>query len=199
MTKPKIFVDVDGCLVDFATSYLSVLLMQTGRYHSHAQVTDFDFTKCVASPAEDDAVWRHIDRTPGFVTRLQPMDGAITALAELRTLGTVRALTAPHLGPTWMHERSRWLLSAGFTKREIIFCSDKPLVPGDVFIEDRKDTCEAWQEAHPDSLAILFDQPHNQGASPCIRARGWPEAVAMVRARLASAHGAAYCARSAVT
>jgi 5'(3')-deoxyribonucleotidase len=177
----NIWVDCDGVMADFVGLYLSILNYHTGRDHVHEHVTCFDFASCVASTDEDERVWRHIDAHPGLVRGLEFIAGAKEALDELRKLGTVRCLTSPHLGPTWMPERARWLQAAGFTKKQIVFCSDKALVPGDVFIEDNKDTCEAWQAAHPGGLAILFDAPHNQGPTTCIRALGWASVLGVLR------------------
>ncbi len=180
----KIWVDCDGVLANFCDAYLSILTEVTGRAHEWAHVTHFDFAKCIASEAEDELVWRTIDKRPGFVRSLRWVPGAHVGLAELRTLETfgaqVRCLTSPHIGPHWMHERAQWLLNRGFKKKEIVFCADKPLVHGDVLIEDNLETANAWQSAHRNGVAILLDAPYNRGETRGHRAKDWNEIVRIV-------------------
>jgi 5'(3')-deoxyribonucleotidase len=180
----NIWVDCDGVLSDFVGLYLSILNAHTGRAHVHSDVTSWFMRECVASKAEDDFVWRHIDATPGLVGSMGLVDGAREALDTLRTLGTVRCLTAPHFGPTWMPERAQWLLRLGFTRKQVVFATDKALVPGDVLIDDKMDHCEEWQAAHPRGLAILFDTARNHGPTTVARAHGWDAALELVRKQL---------------
>lgn len=177
----RIFTDVDGVLADLVTPYLGLLNMLTGRRHSYADVTDFSFSKCVATPEEDAAVWALIDRSPGFVRMMAWHDGAKDGLEKLRTTGTVKALTAPHFGPLWMPERAHWLLGRGFTKKQVIFCSDKQDVPGDVLVEDCLQNAQEWQTAHPSGIAILLDSPYNQGRTDAIRVNDWGGAHVVIR------------------
>jgi 5'(3')-deoxyribonucleotidase len=179
----KIWVDVDGVCANFTALYLSLLNQRFGRMRVFEEVTKFDFSACVSNKDEDRWIWQHIDATPGLVYQLDDLPGARDGLAALRTLGKVRALTSPTFGPTWMPERARWLLDRGFAKADIVFCSDKALVPGDVLIDDRLETCIEWQAAHPNGTAIVFDAPYNQGdLQGCTRCRGWIEVVECVAA-----------------
>lgn len=182
--KPDIWVDCDGVLADFQSLYLR-LLRQSGKDRTRADVTDYDFTRCVATREEDRAIWETIDATPGLVYNLGWVEGAHAGLRALREIGHVRCLTSPHLGPTWMHERARWLIErAGFRKDEIVFCSNKPLVHGDFLIEDHLETANAWQLHHPNSTAILLDAPYNQGATLGFRKFGWHEIAQSIAAYL---------------
>jgi 5'(3')-deoxyribonucleotidase len=113
--------------------------------------------------------------------------GSELALAVLRTLGPVGCLTSPHIGPHWVFERHNWLRARGFKKDEIVFASDKTHVPGVVLVDDKLDNLEQWQAAHPRGVAILFDQPWNQGHTTVLRAHGWAEVVYAVRAAVARA------------
>jgi 5'(3')-deoxyribonucleotidase len=177
-----IWVDCDGVLANFATAYLTILAEVSGRWHSWDEVTSFDFTQCVSSEAEDELVWRAVDSRPGLVRSLRWMPGAHVGLSELREVGQVRCLTAPHIGPHWMYERAQWLMNRGFRKKEIVFCSDKPLVPGDVLVEDNLATADRWQDAHPNGTAVLLDAPYNQGPTNARRARNWSHVVEIVKA-----------------
>lgn len=182
----KVWIDVDGCMADFVTAYLRLVQEHTGRVHTHADVTAFELHQCVVSKEENDHIWKNLIDRPGFISGMVDLPGALEAVAELRQLGKVGALTSPHLGPFWMPERAQWLLARGFKKREIVFASDKSHVPGDVLIDDRIDNCVDWAKAHVGGLAILFDQPWNGAWVPELlvhRVHGWNEAVALVRER----------------
>lgn len=192
MKRPDIWVDCDGVLADFVGTYLGLHAMLNGRACCRDEVTAFDFSKCVATPEEDEKIWRHIDKTPGIVRGLVAIPGAADALEELRTIGHVRCLTSPHLGPTWMHERAQWLAALGFKKADIVFCSDKKLVHGDVLIDDKLETVLEYKDHHPRSVPVLFDAPYNQRepSDRLLRARGWTHAVYLVRWFLAAREAA---------
>lgn len=182
-----VLVDCDGILADFVSAYLALVREHTGRDHVHADVTDFELHKCVTSKDEDTFIWQNLIDRPGFISNMVDLPGAAEAMADLRSFAKVTCLTSPHLGPYWMHERAQWLLARGFKKRDIIFASDKSHVRGDVLIDDRKDNVVDWAKANPSGLAILMDCPWNQGSAPhCIRARGWQEAVRLVRNAVAA-------------
>lgn len=157
----RILVDCDGPLADFILLYLELHEQLNGRRHVHADVTDFDFAKCVATKDEDERVWRHIDRSPGLVRNMVMEDGAAQGLIELRKLGRVVCVTSPHTGPTWMHERFAWLIGRGFHKRDIVMCKDKSHVAGDILIDDKPEHCIEWADENPSGDAILYGMPHN--------------------------------------
>lgn len=188
MTSRRIvWLDCDGILADFVSAYLDLVHQHTGRRHSHADVTDFELSKCVVSKEEDNHIWQNLIDRPGWIAGMMDLPGASAAVEELRAIAKVGVLTSPHLGPFWMHERAQWLLARGFKKRDIIFASDKSHVRGDVLIDDRKDNCVEWAKTNPGGLAILMDCPWNQGSAPhCLRARDWQEAVRLVRNAVAA-------------
>lgn len=179
----KIFTDVDGVLVEFCDTYLEVLYKTSGIKKTYSDITHFNFSKCVATPEQDKAVWDYIDNNPGTVYNVPFIQGALAGLQELRKYGQVVALTSPHLGPTWHHERTHVLIDkCGFTKKEVIFCSDKKLVPGDVLIEDSLENAQDYIKEHPKSTVILLDCPYNQGKiSGITRVKDWEEVVDVVK------------------
>jgi 5'(3')-deoxyribonucleotidase len=186
MTR-RVWLDCDGILAEFVPAYLALVTEHTGRVHRPEDVTAFELHKCVTTKEEDNFIWQNLIDRPGFITNMVDIPGAAEAVAELRIIAKVGCLTSPHLGPFWMHERAQWLLARGFSKRDIIFASDKSHVRGDVLIDDRKDNCIDWAKANPSGFAILMDCPWNQGSAPyCIRARGWPEVVRLVRNAVAA-------------
>jgi 5'(3')-deoxyribonucleotidase len=130
-------------------------------------VTPFDF--CAwdifqgLSAEESALVWREIDR-PGFARALVPKAGALDALESLRSDGhEVVAVTSPHFGPNWMHERAQWLTQvAGFRREQIVFASNKAYVTGDLLVDDNPCYVRAWRAAHPDAHAVLWHIPNTR-------------------------------------
>jgi 5'(3')-deoxyribonucleotidase len=183
----RIYIDVDGVLANFVAGYLSLTEHVTGRHHTPEQVTTWEFRDCIVSEDEEDKIWRLIDTSPGFVRGLEEMPGARIALARMRLLGSVRALTSPHFGPTWMPERAEWLLERGFRKGEILFVRDKWLVPGDALIDDKLENVNKWAAAHPLRLPILVDRPYNRSGKmhpAVVRTTRWSEVFAALENHL---------------
>ena len=92
------------------------------------------------------------------------MEGAAEGIAYLRSIGDVVWVTAPnHLCPTWDHERRQWLKRHFESPpKDVIFCDDKGLVKGDVFIDDKPENIRRWQSQNPEGKAYLFDAPNNK-------------------------------------
>jgi 5'(3')-deoxyribonucleotidase len=157
----RILVDCDGVLADFQQAYLTALFETSGVIRGIGDVTDFDFTKCVATKEQDNAVWRHIDRTPGFVRKLDWHPGAEDGLTELFMLGHVVCVTSPHIGPTWMFERMHWLTERGFSSKDVVFAKDKSIVSGHVLIDDKPEHCDEWSFSSG-NYSILLDAPYNR-------------------------------------
>lgn len=186
MQQAKIWLDCDGVLADTVSPYLGLLNMITGRRHRYEDVTSFRFSACVASVEEDAAVWVLIDRSPGFVKHMAPVTGALDGLQQLRALGhKLGCLTSPHYGPHWVPERAAWLMARGFTKKQIHFSSAKEDVPGCILIEDFLANLVTYKAEHPQSLAVLINQPWNQGCGDFVRVHSWGQAVRVVKQFLA--------------
>lgn len=166
MNKPVILVDCDGVLADFTAAFLQIVHDIIGRKHTVYQVTEWEFRDCITSKEEDKLLWDHIAVTPGIVANLQPLP-FMQGLDVLRKYATVKCVTSPSLGPHWMYERHKWLMKvAGFSKRDIIFASDKGPVRGDFLVDDAVHNVEEWKAANPHGTAILLEQPWNWRGTP---------------------------------
>ncbi len=165
--RETILTDVDGILVDFSNEYLRLLELLYGVRKTEADITDFDFRKCVSTTYQDVGIWDYISRHSGFVYNLPTYVGAMGFLAELRALGRVVACTTP-AGPYWTAERSQWLLrEAGFDKKDIVVAGDKSIIHGDYLIDDAEHNCKAWSNgAGKGGFALLMDRPWNESANP---------------------------------
>ena len=188
MTKPTILVDADEVLCGFTQVYLDILNKQTGRKHTPAEVTDFDFKRCVANEHEDELVWSIIHKSPGLVRRMRWLPGAAEGLNLLRELGHVVCVTSPSHGPHWVYERTEWLMHcAGFKEDEIVFTKRKELVRGRILIDDRTENVASWCMAHRRSgIGLLLAQPHNRVRPDQLpinarRVAGWTDALTAAR------------------
>jgi 5'(3')-deoxyribonucleotidase len=109
--------------------------------------------------AENNALWRAIDASPGWVQSMPEFAETREALAELRDMGEVLCVTSPHTGPYWVPERFTWLKERGFTKKTSIFTGGKYYVPGDIFVDDHPEHIVKWAAAHPGAMAVLKVHP----------------------------------------
>lgn len=177
--RPIILCDVDGILVDFTKSYLSLLHADTGRLHAEHEIHSFDYAESIASKEEDARIWKQIAAKTGFVYNLPVYDGALDFLVQLRDLGRVVACTSP-AGAVWTAERYDWLLQvAGFDKNDIVVTRAKGLVHGDFLIDDAHHNILDWEASAlgDERLGVLFDRPWNAKYSHHTRAGDYAEVL----------------------
>lgn len=105
---------------------------------------------------------REIIHSDGFYASLEPIDGAVAAMYEMRKLGwEVFICTAPARNTRCIAEKAAWIekyLGKEWVER-LIATRDKTLVYGNVLIDDKPKItglCEC-QFIH-----ILYDQPYNR-------------------------------------
>lgn len=179
----RILVDVDGVQADLAPRFLQVLYRLTGQRWTTDSWTDWSPAK--AGLCTDAQAAQIFDALSDSVDLLPDVQGAVDGVRALRQAGhRCVALTSPVITPGWLHGRVKWLHSRGFGNEDIVLAWDKALVPGDVMIDDNADYANAWAEAHPYSMALLFDAPWNNSVSRApsnaVRVHSWPEVVVRV-------------------
>jgi hypothetical protein len=133
----------------------------------------------------------------GFCLSIPWYAGAKNFLQDLQRLGSVLAVTAPwtlHDHDTWQSERRAWLRAGGIHPNEVLSVPThcKPMVKGDLLIEDHPETCHYWLESNPEGRAILIDRPYNQPGTKVwdsfkhhprmSRAEGYLEAIRLIEA-----------------
>lgn len=184
----KIWVDVDGVQADLVQVFLDLLREQTGRSHTHEDVTCWNFTDCVASHEEVEAVWEAMS-SRNLIATMPDLDDGRIGVERLRSSGHwVGALTSPRPTASWLMGRMSWLLDRRFMSNEIVFTSDKTHVPGDILIEDSAAYANAWVQMHPDGVALLLDRPWNRDADlvrGVSRCYGWDSVLTLVNWRKA--------------
>lgn len=162
-----ILVDADGVLADFTGAYLGVVESITGCRARHEDVTSYHIHQCpwfVELAAKTPGLKKHVaaivTHERGFCLGIDALPGAAPGLESLREAGHhVICVTSPWHGPHWHHERVEWLREhMGFVPEDVVFCSKKYLVRGDVLVDDRYENVDKW----PGGLGLLWDQPWNR-------------------------------------
>jgi 5'-nucleotidase len=134
---------------------------------------DMDDVLCAYTTAHARALHAHPDvafpqSVIGFFQSLDPIDGALSAINELRDLFDVYVLTAPSTrNPHSYSEKRIWIESHfgySFTKK-LILCANKGLLKGDYLIDDHAtgkgqdsfegELIEFGSEAFPDWTTVL--------------------------------------------
>jgi hypothetical protein len=167
MRKLKFALDADGFLRNFTASALVVVKEVTGKTHTPADVTAFNFTKALElSEDETRAVMTAISARRGFVTSMPPYPEARQGVRRLRELGDVFCVTTPWetpwgTNPWWRSESEAWL-ALHFGIDCVYHADDKTEYEADVFVDDRDKNVRAWLTAWPGRTAVHWRTLHNR-------------------------------------
>lgn len=164
----KILLDCDGVLADFiggALQEINRIMWPRGRAFGRAAVTRRDMVAALGIEEHRSEV-ETIFRRSGFAAGLNAIENSYRSVDELRAAGhQIEIATQPMSGSrTWIADRYDWLKGRyDFQYNEIYFIRafEKYELEADIFVDDDPDTVRRWGEAHPDSLSVLFAQPHN--------------------------------------
>ena len=167
--KPRVLLDCDGVLADFIVHVCREVGDITGAEPpSPALVTEFDFVRCLAlDQATKSALLDRIAHKPGWWEDIPVMRGrslsAPAAVKVLHQIAEVYIVTSPWVScPTWEHQRRRWLDNHfSIDSGRMISTSEKHLVSGDFFIDDKTESVVNWRK-HQQGRAIRWNNPHNR-------------------------------------
>jgi 5'(3')-deoxyribonucleotidase len=178
----RYLLDVDGVICDFISSYLELVNRVTGRAHTIADITDFEF-KSLGLTDHDRGQIEALMFQPGWVRSLSALPGAYDGLRLLRSRGhDLVFVTSPWRGhPTWAFEREQWLLER-FPDCKIIHTNHKRYVSGHVLIDDKPEHVNSWMLANPIGIGVLWDAPYNRVPGEVgfgIRMRSWADVAGM--------------------
>lgn len=163
--KPRALVDVDGVLADFIGGMIAMLNERCNTSYTREQVTEFDFTAALGMSREQAAATkRMIGNADRFARHLDVYPGAIDGMRRLREIADVHIVTSPwNSNPTWTHDREAWLSQHfGIHHSDVTHTSAKHLMRGDVLVDDKTATCDAWRAAWPQGVAVQWATPHNR-------------------------------------
>lgn len=157
--------DVDGVLADFLGSALRIVNDMLNTKHLPSDVAEFDFCRSLGIDSNDAAnIKRRIGSTPGFARSIAVLPGAKRGVIRLREVADVYVVTAPwNSNSTWTSEREGWLdQHFGIPYSRVVHTSAKHVCAGDVLVDDRTETLERWQAAHPCGIAVQWETSSNR-------------------------------------
>jgi 5'(3')-deoxyribonucleotidase len=163
--RPRVLLDVDGVLADFVGELLTIANSLLSASYTREQITQFDWAASLGlAPRIEQLVSRCVSAAPGLARDLVVLPGAQDGVRRLRALADVYIVTSPWpSSPTWCHDRYVWLdRYFGIAPRYVVHAMAKHIVSGDVLIDDRTATLNAWQAAHPRGAAVQWQTPHNR-------------------------------------
>lgn len=167
MIRPRVLLDVDGVLCDFLNPALYVmnrllgtnLALQDMKSWHLFDAWDIEVPKKVIDECYD--IWK----SPGWCRSLPVYPEAVEGVKKLQEIADVFIVTSPMNGPTWTHERERWLrhhFGESMNRKCIIHTDAKYVCSGDILVDDKADHCIAWKQCHPMGQAILWNQVTNR-------------------------------------
>ncbi len=162
MSRTRILLDVDGVCADFSTPVVAEINRLMGTSHHHDHVDQWDIMRALAVPPDmAREVYDHV-KTAGFCRGLRLYPGAADGVGKLRELCDVHPVTAPFDSPTWIRERTEWLIAElGFSRGDVVHTEAKHVCSGDFLIDDKTSTLVKWTD-HQDGHGVLFRRPWNR-------------------------------------
>lgn len=185
MYQYRALLDADEVLVDFQAPALKVMGAVTGRVWTAHDIDMWDIFGVLTEEQRVEVF--KIIKAPGFCASLEPLPGAIEAVAELRqTFSDVHVVTSPFYGaPTWVQERMDWLNAKfGFTEEDVTHTRAKWGVYGNALLDDKPAMPERWAACHPGGLALLYHTPNtrNIATTPDVRrVYSYAEAIRLMK------------------
>lgn len=165
IAKPRVLLDCDGVLADFIGGVMPIINSLLGTSYTPADVTEFSFAEALGmTPEQGAAVKRAIGAAPRLSAGLAVYPGAIDGVRRLREIADVHIVTSSwDSNETWEFDRKAWFKRHfGIDHHGITFTAEKHRVTGDVLVDDKTSTCEAWRAAWPQGVAVLWATPHNR-------------------------------------
>lgn len=174
--------DVDGVFANFIQRALDVVERLSGTRYRVEDMKTWDMFDMIPRTYEDACYVCF--KEPGFCSSIEPYPGAKQVVKALDAATHLYFVTSPLNGPNWVHERTEWLKEHfGTPSKRVINASAKWQVAGDILLDDRPANLYPWLDRHPRGIALLWDQPYNQTATPhprMIRASSWEQVFAII-------------------
>lgn len=158
MKQLEIAIDLDGIAADFTHRLLSEYADITGERITQEQITDWDISKFVSHPR----VAHHLFHTPGFFSRLAPMDGAVEGILRLQKMGHDVFIVTSGCSVAAYSEKAQWCHDyLGLSTKAVNVVHEKKRVCADVLIDDGPHNTRAWKRRHPGGLTLGIMHPYN--------------------------------------
>ena len=161
-----VYVDMDGVLTDFYYGFLSAA-HRLGYKTKQSYSWDLEDHLSIDVPySERKNIVHTIMNNDSFWLELKPIQGAVEGLKKLNSTSKVEVyiLTAPYFSNLdcikskliWIKQNLKY-----FNLENVIFALNKPLLRGDVLIDDRPKYINNWQG----KVVFCFQQPWNVRAN----------------------------------
>jgi hypothetical protein len=160
----KIVLDVDGVVTDFLKEAMQTLGME--ELIDTCEGPEIVFIQAVINAIPVEEQKKAIDRLDNtdFWIEMKPEPGAKEAIRFLREEGwEIHWVLQDARWTNWKKIRLDWLYTHfAALSNEVTFTREKFKVNGHIYIDDRPEFVEKWQEVHPHETALLYDRPYNQ-------------------------------------
>jgi 5'(3')-deoxyribonucleotidase len=164
----KIFVDLDGVLVDFVVPAMckfgadisSELEYPVGCGWSIVKATNIVRERKGLNPITDKEFWNGLDYR--FWCDLRMYTASLSLLGWLETKGEVYLATSPTLSPSCVAGKYSWVMNwlPEYRRRLFIGTSKEAFAgPDSILIDDRDKNCDRFREAG--GKAVLVPRPWN--------------------------------------
>lgn len=163
--RPRVLLDCDGVLSDFAGGLLPIIAEVAQREVLLEAWTAWDFASSFGLTAEQKKeVGDRLVAQPGFCDGLAVCAGAVEGVRLLADVAEIYVVTSPWDScPTWEYERKAWLWRhLGIPKRNVLQGAANHLIGGEILVDDKTPTLHAWASAHPEGEPIRWVTLHNR-------------------------------------
>lgn len=182
MPNKCVLVDVDDVLCDFKNPAIDIMRDLFGIEIDLSTFEHWDLFTAMTEPQQ--AVFYELIGRPGYCYSLEVLPGAKEGIERLRQEGEVVIVTRPVMSPTWVYERTNWLIdNFGFNVFNIISTAGKHHVRGHALVDDNPENIARWQEHNPLGDGLLWSLPNTENMSEMDRhrVRTWDEVLTRVR------------------
>ncbi len=162
---PIVLLDCDGVKADFLRCALRVANEISGKNIKPEDIKNWDMFDAIGKEHQK-ACYDEFNK-PGFCAGLHPYEGAVEGVRRLQEVASVFVVTSPmYSAPHWMWERTQWLFQHfGIKSKNVIHCSQKWLIQGDVFVDDKLEHVLEWVAHNEDGCGVIWDQPYNRSTA----------------------------------
>lgn len=169
---------IDVC--DVAVDLCNTTILQAGLKIDFSKVKTWDMFAVISK--EECARVIDLFNTPEYWRYLPPVPGVHEGIEGLRRQGyKIQWVTSPwHSCKNWEGIRRIWLQEQGLVKdmvRDVTITSEKYMIDGDIFLDDRPKHVKLWAAKHPERRSYMFDMKFNHHVEWNHRARWCKEGI----------------------
>ena len=171
MKKLRILIDVDGIVANTLPYWLAQIAKAT-KFTAVAQVEDikvWDLSKCPPLDKVDPKLLFGMLNDSYFMINVPVIFGAKEGIQQLIDDGHEIVFVTARTGATSMGETLEWFhkhFPKINTEKQLAFLYDKQFMIGDVLIDDKAATLEAYKAKHKEALTIGIRYPYNEHLGP---------------------------------